>query len=674
MLLVSTLAWSAPGDFDTTFGNGGTATINITPATGQSPASSDSAYSIAIQPDGKVVIAGSTSTSSASGRHMAVARLLPNGLLDTTFGDGGTKQLTFGISESFAYTDQVAQNGDIVLGGSAERFPRDPQQPTPAPQAPTVVTLSPSGQLRPTGSGYFGFVQLPGNGEVTSSALQADGKLLVAGTTDLGSGSAGFVSRLQANFTSQPMFTNALDASFAPDAAVQRDLQLVHAVGVLPDGRIAIAGSGRNGYGVVMLLQSNGALDASFGGSGTIVFGGGPRTSGSGVRALAIGPDGRIVVGGNINFLFGNIPTVAQFNVDGSSLPSLLPPNNLLVGNPTFLTSVATAADSSVVATFDSANAGRYIVRFKADGSVDSGFGNDGVARLGAGTPRVAAMQRNRILVGGDVFVNASFAMYVTALQGEPSCNVLDQALDCDDDGIPNGLEAAEGKNPRVKDNDVIGSDRLFVMQTTRDLLAREATPAEIAAGIGSLSAGQSRSAFIEAMIRNIEYQDLGGPITRLYRAYFLREPDAGGLSFWIREYKRTNQTNFIDISNFFAISPEFVQRYGSTSNAQFVTLVYQNVLGRAPDPTGFAFWQSELDAGRRARGQVMADFSESPENKAVNRARVEVVAVYNGLLRKEADAAQLAIYTPIIQAGGSIQPLIASLMADAAYRARFLP
>lgn len=101
--------------------------------------------------------------------------------------------------------------------------------------------------------------------------------------------------------------------------------------------------------------------------------------------------------------------------------------------------------------------------------------------------------------------------------------------------------------------------------------------------------------------------------VYRLYAAYFLRVPDIGGFDFWVQEYASGGH-NLTEMSRFFAQSPEFVQRYGSLDDQQFIELVYANVLGRAPDREGFFYWLDELEAGRIDRGGLMAFFSESPE------------------------------------------------------------
>lgn len=106
--------------------------------------------------------------------------------------------------------------------------------------------------------------------------------------------------------------------------------------------------------------------------------------------------------------------------------------------------------------------------------------------------------------------------------------------------------------------------------------------------------------------------QVLDGQVTRLYRAYFLRNPEAEGRDYWVG--RRSAGMPLRDISEYFAGSPEFKTRYGALDNAAFVDLVYKNVLDRTPDASGRAYWISSLDSGRAKRGAVMIGFSESPE------------------------------------------------------------
>lgn len=250
---------------------------------------------------------------------------------------------------------------------------------------------------------------------------------------------------------------------------------------------------------------------------------------------------------------------------------------------------------------------------------------------------------------------------------------------DTDGDGVPDGVEVAEGLDPLFKDNNLFAptpySERLFVMQLYRDFMRREATLGEIAAMTNQLTAGTSRAALIEQLLNTPEHADLFGPPARLYQAYFLRLPDASGYDFWITNYaaRPASGWTFEGISEFFSVSDEFKARYGTLNNSQFVTLIYQNVLSRQPEPTGFAFWVNELDSGRRIRGGVMSAFSESPENKQNTRGQVQVASLFAALVQRAADSATLAQWVPTLNLGQSPQALITQLIGSQTYRNRFL-
>ena len=102
--------------------------------------------------------------------------------------------------------------------------------------------------------------------------------------------------------------------------------------------------------------------------------------------------------------------------------------------------------------------------------------------------------------------------------------------------------------------------------------------------------------------------------VHRLYRAYFLREPDAGGLAYW-KDILASGRASLHGISQLFSTSPEFTNRYGQLSNRAFVQLVYRNVMNREGEQGGVDYWTGLLDAGH-PRGTVMVGFSDSAEFK----------------------------------------------------------
>ncbi len=101
------------------------------------------------------------------------------------------------------------------------------------------------------------------------------------------------------------------------------------------------------------------------------------------------------------------------------------------------------------------------------------------------------------------------------------------------------------------------------------------------------------------------------GNVRRLYAAYFRRESDTSGLNHWVSE--RDRGVALEAISAHFAGSQEFRSTYGDLTDRQFVSLVYQNVLGRQPDEAGYRYWLDRL-ATDLDRGGLMVGFSESPE------------------------------------------------------------
>jgi Ca2+-binding RTX toxin-like protein len=104
------------------------------------------------------------------------------------------------------------------------------------------------------------------------------------------------------------------------------------------------------------------------------------------------------------------------------------------------------------------------------------------------------------------------------------------------------------------------------------------------------------------------------GQAYRMYQAAFARTPDVGGLSFWTN--RMDTGTSLIDVARNFVALGEFQSIYGANpSNVDIIGRFYLNVLNRAGEPGGVNFWVGELNSGARTVAQVLAGFSESPEN-----------------------------------------------------------
>lgn len=162
--------------------------------------------------------------------------------------------------------------------------------------------------------------------------------------------------------------------------------------------------------------------------------------------------------------------------------------------------------------------------------------------------------------------------------------------------------------------------DTDFVKLVYDNVLDRNADAAGLAYWTDQIADGLSRGEMMAAFAdspENVARTGGSTPLTptaskvwRLYAAVFSRVPDPEGISFWTGQL---NQRDLGAIAENFAQSPEFVETHGTLSDQQFVTLLYQSVLGREPDAGGLSHWEAQLQHGK-ARGEVVLAFSNSPE------------------------------------------------------------
>ena len=210
-----------------------------------------------------------------------------------------------------------------------------------------------------------------------------------------------------------------------------------------------------------------------------------------------------------------------------------------------------------------------------------------------------------------------------------------------------------------------------FVQQVYQDFLGRAADAGGLAYWVDAIdNQGVPRAQLVERFLNSAEFGQTVSPVTRLYFAYFNRIPDYPGLMYWIDMYSMG--TPLATISNAFAGSAEFTATYGSFDNGAFVTLVYQNVLGRDPDAGGLSYWTGVLDRSEQTRGQVMIGFSESIEYQTLMTSKIYVTMTYIGLLRRSPDQGGFDYWTGVMDAGGSGLSLIEGFLSSAEYAARF--
>jgi len=276
-----------------------------------------SAYGLAVQPDGKIVLVGFKNVPGPSEVAM-VWRLkadggsgAPNGALDPTFGTNGRTEIN---TNTTARVVAIRPDGKIVVAGAGF---------TTVPSKVAVWRLTAEGVLDP-GFGTGGTAEISDGKEdvVNAIALQPDGKVVLAGSTSLAlPANDAVVWRLKADGGSGEG-TGPLDPTFDVDGQADVDSggnETAYAVVVQPDGKIVIAGSTQGGVlgsdAMVWRLKANGgmgnstndALDSTFGTEGAALIGGAGIFARA--AALQLQPDGKLLVAGETEI--GANPSVA---------------------------------------------------------------------------------------------------------------------------------------------------------------------------------------------------------------------------------------------------------------------------------------------------------------------------------------------------------------------------
>jgi uncharacterized delta-60 repeat protein len=366
-LLLVPSAQAKPGALDPTFGTGGTVTTAI--------GASSTAAALALQPDGKLVAAGASS-SSVSGPVFALARYNPNGALDSGFGSGGKVTTAFGSLGDQAFSLTVQGDGKLVAAG----FHR-----TDSGNDFALARYNTDGSLDTSFNGgkvttSFG----PGNDNAGEVLQQPDGKLVAAGSS-CDSGHCLFaLARYGPN--------GSLDTSFNGSGKVTTAFGSIDDEGstlaLQPDGKLVVAGLSQQGPSWVFALaryNPNGSLDTSFNGNGkvTTAFG----SIDDEAFALALQPDGKLVAAG---YSYSGAATtydlaLARYNPNGSldtTFGGTGKVRTALVPGDEAVDQLVLQPDGKLVAAGFADNNGTRedfaLVRYKADGSLDTTFGGTG--------------------------------------------------------------------------------------------------------------------------------------------------------------------------------------------------------------------------------------------------------------------------------------------------------
>ena len=292
------------GNLDTSFGTNGLVTTDFSSFL-------DWGESIAIQPDGKILVAGQVYINRACG----IARYNPNGSLDTSFGGDGKVATNFLENDGINALAIQLDGKIIALGYAFNNIDVSTSDFTLArynPDGSLDLSFDGDGKLTTDFFGLFDYA--------TDIVLQPDGKILVTGHVgDITKTNIGVV-RYNSN--------GSLDVSFDGDGKAITGFvygAAGEAIELQADGKIVVAGRASNSRSsdvAAVRYNANGSLDTDFGDDGLAitVFLGGSSIG----YDLDIQPDGKIVVVGTASFTnFETLMTdddfaLVRYNADGS--------------------------------------------------------------------------------------------------------------------------------------------------------------------------------------------------------------------------------------------------------------------------------------------------------------------------------------------------------------------
>jgi uncharacterized delta-60 repeat protein len=380
-------ALAAAGDLDASFGQNG-----ISVASGLS--TSAFGTSIALQPDGKIIVGGIAPSAPYNLRGFALVRYLPDGSVDTSFGNNGyiiTPSSVSNSSDAFLKDVAVLPDGKIIAVG----WVRVPDTITPfARQSLIVFRYDANGTLDTTFHDNGKYIYAAGGflSSAESVKVQPDDKFVVAGYTgDAVKGNVPYKSLLF-RFAG-----NTLDPAFHSGQTQVAGNTEGYSVALQADSKIIVGGrtTGDMVYALSLTrYNADGTIDTSFGNNGRIIR---PGENLSEAAEVSTQPDGKIVAVASI-FPNGNLRdfAVLRFLPDGS-------PDSSFGTGGKVITAVSNLSDtpsgsalqangkiviSGFTHNYSVSNSDVFpiLIRYNTDGSLDRTFGIGGIVRTPANT------------------------------------------------------------------------------------------------------------------------------------------------------------------------------------------------------------------------------------------------------------------------------------------------
>ena len=384
LAVVPLSANAAPADFDTRFGTNGVIGATNTGFV------FETANAVARQSNASLVIVGGCFDSASSVERFCVRRILPYGGVDFNFGGDGTGIVRIGFllpnAGESATSVAVQPDGKIVVGGACNadtsgqrlrrRFCVTRLLPDGSIDSASFGTLGRwSAQLMPTGSG---------SDEILSTVLlQPDGKVLVVGSCTVFSGSP------DQSFICHQRLTNSgqLDGTYVPTAIADESTASKPAV-LQSDGKIVLGGECRDPVslgvqGCLTRLTAGGALDSqTFGSNGqsvSVEADGAVFTTGS----LAIQGSGELILAGTCSTISANtnhIFCLRRWHANGTIDAAFPAASTMVLANAVhqFVSAMAVQSDGKIIVAgtclLNGFQSTICLTRFGVDGARDSAF------------------------------------------------------------------------------------------------------------------------------------------------------------------------------------------------------------------------------------------------------------------------------------------------------------
>ena len=421
---------AAPGDLDTAgFGSGFGKVIT---AIGSSD---DAATAIALQPDGKILVAGSCFNGITF--DFCLARHLASGALDTSFNTTGKVVTGIGFFDDTGRAIALQPDGKIVVAGHCTNGSNNDF---------CLARYLASGTLDTSFNTNGKVITAVGTGHDTARAiaLQPDGKIVVAGHCYNGSNDDFCLARYLAS--------GALDTSFNTTGkvitAIRSNYDEARALALQPDGKIVVAGRCSNVGDYDFCLaryHSSGALDTSFNTTGKVVTAFGPSNNDE-ARALALQPDGKIVVAGSCydgdyyNFCLARYVASGALDTSFGSSGKVATP---IESFDDYLNALALQPDGKIVVAggcFNVPNNDFCVARYLPSGALDTSFNTTGkvVTAVGSSTDTATALALQpdgKIVVAGECSNGSNNDFCLARYQGGPF-DARNCSMDIDGDNL----------------------------------------------------------------------------------------------------------------------------------------------------------------------------------------------------------------------------------------------